>query len=116
MTEHEYAKAEPVLSATLERARELAKKDKQYDPGVAWILYSQANLFLEIQRFQAAEENYKESLSIFRELAKSDPSKYSMNVVYALNDLGILYQQTRRFDLSEASYKEAISIGAVTAR
>jgi len=109
-TEHEYAKAEAVLSATVERARELAKKDKQYDPGVAWILYSQANLFLEIQRFQAAEENYKESLSIFRELAKSDPSKYSMNVAYALNDLGILYQRTRRFDLSEASYREAISI------
>src|SRR6185369_803755 len=37
VTEHDFAKAEPVFTATLDRARELAKKDKeQYYPAVAW--------------------------------------------------------------------------------
>jgi tetratricopeptide (TPR) repeat protein len=111
LRQEQYAKAEPVISDLLERIRILAAKDPvEYDPKLGQVLHLKAALEADTGRIKQSEEDGKEELKIFQELAKSNPTDYNLDVSRTLLNLGNIYKQTNRFDQAEAAYKNAITI------
>jgi Tfp pilus assembly protein PilF len=111
LAQHQYAKAEPVLTDVLERLPALAAKDPtKYGLELSRTLYGKGFLEEDTNRFTEAERDYKEALTITRELAASDPPEFNVRVSRVLTSLGNLYRRTLRYDQSERVFKEAIAI------
>jgi len=109
--ESNFQRAEPVLSATLTRARELEKTNPAaYRPYTAGTLNNVANLYSRIQRLKEAEAAYQEALQIWRELANTNPAAYRSDIAMTLDALGSLYRDTQRPKEAEAAYLETLDI------
>jgi tetratricopeptide (TPR) repeat protein len=109
--ESNFQRAEPVLSATLTRARELEKTNPAaYRPYTAGTLNNLANLYSRIQRLKEAEAAYQEALQIWRELANTNPAAYRSDIAMTLDALGSLYRDTQRPKEAEAAYLETLDI------
>lgn len=110
LNEKEFAKAEPVLNAAIEKGRNgLANDPAKYRDTLAWLLYSRAGVMNETSQFKEAEQDYKDSLAQFRILASGNPD-YQWHVSIVLNDLGTLYHETNRLDADEAVLNESAAI------
>jgi tetratricopeptide (TPR) repeat protein len=109
--QNDFHRAEPVLLATLDRARQLAKTNPAaYQPDVALTLHILGALFNQTQRVKEAEAAFEEALRIRRQLAKTNPATYQPDIADTLNSLAILYGQTQRLKEAEAAYQEALDI------
>ena len=79
--QNDFTRAEPVLLATLECVRQLAKANPAaYQPYVAHTLNNLAILYRDTQRLKEAEAAYQEALDIYRQLAKANPAAYQPDV------------------------------------
>jgi len=111
LEQNDFSRAEPVLLATLDRVRTLAKTDPAaYQPDVAATLNNLAVLYGDTQRLKEAEAAYQEALDIGRQLAKDNPAAYRPDVAQTLNNFAILYRQTQRLKEAEAAYQEVLDI------
>jgi tetratricopeptide (TPR) repeat protein len=110
LKQNDFNRAEVVLLATLEKARQLAKENPAYQSDVAKTLHDLAILYYDTQRMKQAEAAYQEALQIRRELAKTNPATYQEDVASTLNNLGLLYSTTQRMKEAEAAYQEALGI------
>src|SRR5271157_1625840 len=105
----DFARAEPVMLATLGRARERAKANPAAgQPDVATALNNLAVLYSDTQRMKEAEAAYQEALDIFRQLAKTNPAAYQPDVAMTLNNLAALYYATQRLKEAEAFWQDAL--------
>ena len=110
LSQHEYAKAEPVLNDAIQKGRDdVARDPGKYRELYAWLLYSRAVLMAQTSRFKNAELDYKETEAQFRLLAK-DNVNYQQYVSSVLIDLANLYQNTGRMEAGESAYNEAVGI------
>jgi tetratricopeptide (TPR) repeat protein len=67
-------------------------------------------LYNDSKRLKEAERDFLEALSIYRDLATTNPATYQPLVATALNNLGNLYAKTRRVNEAEQAFKEALLI------
>jgi hypothetical protein len=110
LDEHEFAKAEPVLNAAIEKGRgNIAKNQTADREPFSWLLYSRAVLMAQTSRFNAAEQDYQEAIAQFRVLAKDNP-RYQQHVANVLTDLGNVLQNTGRMDAANSAFNEAAGI------
>jgi len=117
LDQNDYTRAEPVLLATLDNARLLAKTNPAtYQPDVARTLNNLGELYRVTQRMKEAEAAYQEALDIRRQLAKTNPAAYQPDVAGTLNNLALLYAATQRMKEAEAAYQEALDIRRQLAR
>ena len=112
LEQNDFSRAEPVLLATLDRVRTLAKTDPAaYQPDVAATLNNLAVLYGDTQRLKEAEAAYQEALDIGRQLSKANPAAYQQpDVALTLDNLANLYGATQRMKQAEAAYQEALDI------
>lgn len=105
-----YHLVEDYYVKSLKDCRERAKNNPSYDRLVALTLNNLANLHTDLNQLEIAEEEYKETLEIYRNLAKVNPEAYLPNVATTLNNLAVLYWNLNRHDIAEVEYKEALEI------
>ena len=74
--QNDFVSAEPILLATLDRAREQAKANSAYQPDVAESLNNLATLYADMHRLKEAEAAWRESLRHCRQLAKTGSATY----------------------------------------
>ena len=109
--QNDFKRAEPVLLATLDQARQLAKENPAvYQSDVAGSLNNLANLYSDTQRLKEAEAAYQEALDIYQQLAKTNPAAYEPDVAQTLNNLAFLHLQTGNLSRATEESREAVSI------
>jgi tetratricopeptide (TPR) repeat protein len=102
--------AQRYYMGALERFRELDNKQPgEYTLRISTTLNNLGNLYCDTNQFDSAADCFRESLSIRRKAAASDPS-YLEDVAQTLNNLGILYQTIKDYGQSFDSYEECLSI------
>jgi tetratricopeptide (TPR) repeat protein len=75
LEQNDYANAESVLRAVLDRGHQLVKSDPAaYQPDLVSTLNNLATLYTRTQRLKEAEAAYNEALDVCRQLSKSNPS------------------------------------------
>ena len=107
----DFKRAEPVLLATLDQARQLAKTNAAaYQPDGAGTLNNLAILYSDTQRLKEAEGAYQEALDIYRQLAKTNAAAHQPDVAETLNNLVILHLQAGNLSQANEESREAVSI------
>jgi tetratricopeptide (TPR) repeat protein len=107
--QNDFTRAEPVMLATLDNARQLASGNPTaYQPDVADTLNNLGLLYSDTQRLKEAGAAYDEALDIRRQLAKTNPAAYQPDVAATLNNLAMLYHHIERMRDAEAAYQEAV--------
>ena len=97
-----------VLKTCRERAKEYPFSFNKGN--VATTLNNLGVLHDDLNRHKEAEEEYKEALEIFRELAKDNPNAYMGKVADTVENLGILHNNLNCHKEAEEEYKEALKI------
>ena len=111
LSENDFTQAEPVMLATLDAVRQLAKEDPaRYQPSVAATLINLGLLYAGIRRIKNAEADDREALDIYRQLAKSNPTQYQPSVALTLNNISSVYSLDRRMKDAEEANQEALDI------
>src|SRR5271168_2024752 len=111
LDQNDYYRAEPILSASADTVRDLAKTNPDaYQPYVAAALNDLANLYKETQRIKEAKNDFKEALGIYRDLAIANPEAYTFYVAATLNNLANLFKNTQHMKEAENDYGEALGI------
>jgi len=109
LDQKDYTHAEPVLLATLDNARQLAKADPTtYQPQVAAALNNLADLYTHTRRLKEAEAAYREALDFYLQLAKTNPDAQA-DVAMTLNNFAILHGLTGHIAKSQAEYQESLN-------
>ena len=93
-----------------QEAIRIAKKINYDTIKYAKILFDYAQLLQEFKKLYEAVNYYKESLGLFRRLAKDNPAAYMDDVACTLNNLANLHSALNRPVEAEAEYKEALEI------
>jgi hypothetical protein len=107
LNESDFERAEPVLLATLERARQQANVNPEAYPIT---LASMGILYHHTQRPKEAEAAFHEVVNCYRQLAKVNPVAYQPELALALNNQASLYRDTNRTKEADCSYREALAI------
>jgi tetratricopeptide (TPR) repeat protein len=111
LDQHDFKKAEPVLLATLDLARQAAKGNPTaYQPHVATTLNALAIVYSATGRPKEAEGAYQEALGLRQQLAQANPAAYQPDVALSLNNLAVLYTHSQRLKEAERAYQEALDI------
>ena len=105
-----YHVAENYYLQALKKYRKRAKADPIYKADVAKVQNLLGNLHTHINKFNAAEAEYKEALEIRRKLAEDNPDAYLLDVVKTLNNFAGLYWKSNKFDAAANRLKEALEI------
>lgn len=109
LQEKEFSRAEPVIMATLDKARHLSNENPAaYRPDLASTLNTLANLYRATQRTKEALATYEEAVEMWRQLAKDNPAAYQPKLARTLNNLANQYSDTQRTKEGEAAYLEAL--------
>ena len=61
-------------------------------------------------QFHKATTYYERAIELYKQMNRSSPLTYELDVAQTLNNLAILYSDTQRFEESETMYKEALEI------
>ena len=107
----QYHLVEDYYVKALEAYRERAKNFPfSFNIGnVATTLNNLGNLHDDLNRPKEAEEEYKEALKIYRELAKDNPEAYIDYVATTLNNYALLYAKQKNFHKAIDTIDEAIA-------
>jgi tetratricopeptide (TPR) repeat protein len=81
-----------------------------YSSDLATLLNNLARLQADTNRHTEAEENYLESLKIWRELMKTNPDAYLPSILYTLCNLAEMHKNICRYKEAEKNYTEAFNI------
>lgn len=120
-----YNESEKDYKESLSIRRKLAKKDLGvFDVDVALTLNNLAKLHNDMavfsddsEKYNESETEYKESLSIRRELAEHNPKLFPEvantlnNLAKLHNDMALFYHDNKCFDEAETEYKESLLYG-----
>ncbi len=68
------------------------------------------NLYSAFNRFDDAENAYREALNIYKKLAEKNPDAYLPDLAMTQNNIGNSYSALKRFDDAEKAYREALKI------
>ena len=93
-----------------DKAIELQRKLDVLPEELARSLFAYAYLLYDFKKFNSVLPLYTESLSIFRELSKTNPDIYLPDVARILNNLALLHKDLNKYSLAEAEYTESLSI------
>ena len=95
-----------------EEALALERETAPNRPGEAQTLNNLAVLYRHAERIPQAEKAFLQALTIFRELATSQPDLYQPYVAEALSNVGSLYSDTGRLQEAERYYTDALQLCA----
>lgn len=105
-----YHLAENYYLLSLDECRKRAKDSPLYKGNEAAILDYLGDLHSDLNLFEIAESEYKESLDILLELAKDYPNVYLTDFANTLNSLAILHKNQNNSDSAESEYNVALDI------
>ena len=91
LSQNDFSRAEPVLLATVDNARQLAKANQVvYQPDMAGSLINLGGLYRLTDRISEAEAAFRKALDLYRDLVKMNPSAYQPDLAMTLNDVAAL--------------------------
>ena len=66
------------------------------------------NLYSDTEKYEQAENAYREALQIRKRLAEINPDTYLPDVARTQNNFGTLYSDTEKYEQAENAYREAL--------
>jgi len=105
-----YQEAEQYLIGTLNLYSQLIEEDNSYIYEYAGTSMNLANLYLKLDLFTKAEQQFQKSLNIYEEFEKLNEGKFEEKIADVHNNMGNLYTKNLMLKKGEHSYKEALRI------